>query len=205
MSLSLVYLIQQIGFLMNSEHDIVNIRLLSICPPDALRPYYQEGYLVGTDEITIEYDSKDELDFNNRLVAKFRLERNKDFWGNDFGNIPKSALYPTDKVFGEICTQIKEKIVSGRLGRFLQERTNLENLILTLSRRGIDKVYSINEAINILQQEETISTEIQLKLHELRHFRNSAIHGPDIFTHHELKSKLNEITTLRNAIKDLDL
>ncbi len=54
---------------LNSEHDIVNIRLLSICPPDALRPYYQEGYLVGTDEITIEYDSKDELDFNNRLVA----------------------------------------------------------------------------------------------------------------------------------------
>ena len=95
--------------------------------------------------------------------------------------------------------------MSGRLGRFLQEWTNIENLILTLSRRGIDKVYSINEAINILQQEETISTEIQLKLHELRHFRNSAIHGPDIFTHHELKSKLNEITTLRNAIKYLDL
>ncbi len=140
-----------------------------------------------------------------RIVAKFRLERNKDFLGNDFGNIQKSALYPTDKVFGEICTQIKEKIVSGRLGRFLQEWTNLENLILTLSRRGIDKVYSINEAINILQQEETISTEIKLKLHELRHFRNSAIHGPDIFTHHELKSKLNEITTLRNAIKYLDL
>jgi len=27
----------------NSEHDIINIRLLSICPPTALRPYFQEG------------------------------------------------------------------------------------------------------------------------------------------------------------------
>ena len=32
----------------NSEHDLVTVRLLSICPPDALRPYYQEGYLAGT-------------------------------------------------------------------------------------------------------------------------------------------------------------
>ena len=29
----------------HSEHDIVNVRLLSICPPQALRPYFQEGYL----------------------------------------------------------------------------------------------------------------------------------------------------------------
>ena len=28
--------------------DLINIRLLSICPPEAQRPYFQEGYLVGT-------------------------------------------------------------------------------------------------------------------------------------------------------------
>lgn len=31
----------------SSERGIQIIRLLSICPPNALRPYYQEGYLVG--------------------------------------------------------------------------------------------------------------------------------------------------------------
>ena len=35
----------------NSEHEIVNIRLLNICPPEAIRPYFQEGFLVGTDKI----------------------------------------------------------------------------------------------------------------------------------------------------------
>jgi hypothetical protein len=53
----------------NSEHDLINIRLLSICPPDALRPYFQEGYLAATSDIEHEYDSKSELDFK-------RLSRN---------------------------------------------------------------------------------------------------------------------------------
>ena len=65
----------------NSEHDIVNIRLLSICPPEALRPYFQEGYLACTEDITNEYDSKDKLDFNNRLIAKFKISMEANFLG----------------------------------------------------------------------------------------------------------------------------
>jgi hypothetical protein len=57
----------------NSEHDVVNIRLLSICPPAALRPYFQEGYLAGTADVTTEFDSKTEVHFRNRLVAKFAI------------------------------------------------------------------------------------------------------------------------------------
>lgn len=95
---------------MNSEHDIINIRLLSICPPTALRPYFQEGYLVGTDGITSKYDSKGELDFNNRLVAKFEIPNNKSFWGDDFHQIPKNSLYPENDPIEEICKIIKEDI-----------------------------------------------------------------------------------------------
>jgi len=65
----LPYLTNRISI--NSEHDLINIRLLSICPPTAFRPYFQEGYLAGTDDITTNYDTKNELDFNNRLLAKF--------------------------------------------------------------------------------------------------------------------------------------
>ena len=66
----------------NSEHDVVNVRLLSICPPAAIRPYFQEGYLTGTTDVTTEFDSKTELDFRNRLVAKFAIPRTSNrFWG----------------------------------------------------------------------------------------------------------------------------
>jgi len=91
----------------NSEHDIVNIRLLSICPPTALRPYFQEGYLVGTDGITDNYDTKGELDFNNRLVAKFEIPNNDSFWGDDFHGIPENLLYPENDPVLELCKEIR--------------------------------------------------------------------------------------------------
>jgi hypothetical protein len=75
--LGLPYVTNRISI--NSEHDIVNVRLLSICPPAALRPYFQEGYLAGTADVTTEFDSKTELDFRNRLVAKFAIPRTKAF------------------------------------------------------------------------------------------------------------------------------
>lgn len=94
----------------NSEHDIINIRLLSICPPTALRPYFQEGYLVGTDGITSKYDSKGELDFNNRLVAKFEIPNNESFWGEGFHQIPKNSLYPENDPIEDLCDTIKNAI-----------------------------------------------------------------------------------------------
>ena len=54
----------------NSEHDIVNVRLLSIFPPDELRPYFQDGYLAGTEDLTTEYESKTELDFKKLTNCK---------------------------------------------------------------------------------------------------------------------------------------
>lgn len=93
----------------NSEHDLVNIRLLSICPPTALRPYFQEGYLVSTDGITDKYDTKSELDFNNRLVAKFEIPTDISFWGGkDFDGIPDHLLYPDADPVLELCREIKE-------------------------------------------------------------------------------------------------
>ena len=84
----------------SSEHGIQNIRLLSVCPPDALRPHYQEGHLIG-DYPTLGYDEKmeidlHEVDFNRRLVCKFRLKP-----GGNFQLIPDEFLFPSsdqDKV-----------------------------------------------------------------------------------------------------------
>lgn len=92
----------------NSEHDLVNVRLLSICPPDALRPYYQDGYLAATEGITTEYDNKKEkLDFKRRLIAKFEIPTSPDFWGEGFSSIPESVLYPKNDRIEELCKGLK--------------------------------------------------------------------------------------------------
>lgn len=81
------------GISINSEQEIVNLRLLSACPPLALRPYFQEGFLVGTADITDNFDDKNELDFNRRLIAKFSIPRDASFWNGSLGMIPRELLY----------------------------------------------------------------------------------------------------------------
>lgn len=90
------------------EQELLNVRLLSICPPKALRPYFQEGYLVGSfpsQEDTIKH----QYDFARRLVAKFRLSRDT-FVDENFRPIPPSTLFPADDVVGKNCNQIKRAL-----------------------------------------------------------------------------------------------
>lgn len=96
----------------NSEHDLVIVRLLSICPPMALRPYFQEGYLAGTMDITQEYTDKSELDFSNRLIAKFSIPTDLSFWGQKFDAIPQNLLFPPDDRMEEISKEIKKQVIS---------------------------------------------------------------------------------------------
>ena len=86
------------------EEELLNIRLLSICPPGAHRPYFQEGFLVGTfpSRMLAKHPS---LDIGRRLIAKFRLKRQR-FWDKSFQAIPKKALYPSDAI-EQICKEIK--------------------------------------------------------------------------------------------------
>jgi hypothetical protein len=86
----------------SSEHGIQIIRLLSICPPSALRPHFQEGFLVGeyptiSFKTKAEYD-RNEFDFGQRLLCKFRLGRRTSFWTKDFPMISKRALYPNARM-----------------------------------------------------------------------------------------------------------
>jgi hypothetical protein len=82
----------------SSEHGIQIIRLLSICPPSALRPHFQEGFLLGeyptiSFKTKAEYD-RNEFDFGERLLCKIRLGPKASFWTKDFPVIPERALYP---------------------------------------------------------------------------------------------------------------
>jgi hypothetical protein len=90
------------------EEEMLNIKLLSICPPRAMRPYYQEGYLAGTFPIDESMRSV-RFDVARRLVAKFVLIKKK-FWDSDFPPMPDQALYPQRDPVKLICERIKQLI-----------------------------------------------------------------------------------------------
>lgn len=87
----------------SAEASVTILRLSSVCPPEAVRPHIQEGYLLGEyPEISTwnqkrQYENY-ETDFGLRLIAKFRF-RPASFWqvDRDFPQIPKSALYPASE------------------------------------------------------------------------------------------------------------
>ena len=86
------------------EEQLLNIKLLSICPPEAIRPYYQEGYLAGNFPI-IETARSSKLDPARRLVAKFKLRKIR-FWNKNFQAIPENALMPKYDPMKKICDRI---------------------------------------------------------------------------------------------------
>ena len=83
----------------SAEAGLQIVRLSSVCPPSALRPHIQEGYLLGEYPDMSAYDQKQnyalsEIDFGRRLVAKFRFNLGT-FWKKDeFPLVSHAALYP---------------------------------------------------------------------------------------------------------------
>lgn len=84
----------------SAEAGLQIVRLSSVCPPTAVRPHIQEGYLLGEYPEMGGYDQKElyhhyEIDFGRRLVAKFCFDPRK-LWKNDaFPKVEQSALYPS--------------------------------------------------------------------------------------------------------------
>lgn len=190
----------------NSEEDIVNIRLLSICPPDALRPYFQEGYMAGTPDVTSNFETKTELDFRNRLIAKFAIPRAKDFWNTGFEATPRGALYPLkDRVHGlcqEVITQIsKKEAASGDPGQLLVEWGKLEEQLLPRARRLTEKNISVREAIKALEGRGLISEEVAGRLDEVRRVRNTVAHTPSQLESTQVQRALDQLRQVAKSIR----
>lgn len=81
----------------SAEAGLQIIRLSSVCPPSAVRPHIQEGYLLGEYPEMVGYEQKElyhhyEIDFGRRLVAKFRFDP-RSFWKRDtFPKVKEDAL-----------------------------------------------------------------------------------------------------------------
>jgi hypothetical protein len=83
----------------SAEANLQIVRLSSACPPDAVRPHLQQGYLLGEyPEITDFQENTNypeyEMDLGRRLIAKFRFDP-ATFWKSlNFPKATEEALYP---------------------------------------------------------------------------------------------------------------
>ncbi len=182
----------------NSEHDLINIRLLSISPPQALRPFFQEGYLVGTEFICDEYENKMELDFNRRLLAKYKIPNSNIFWGDRFNKIDEKLLYPEGDIINVICKQIKDdlnyKVSAGNqsIGNFLLKWNRLEEWIRSLGGGQ----YNTAHGLKYLQYNNQFDNFNLNRIYEARKFRNKVIHEPHTV-------KLNELHEYDSMLENL--
>jgi len=95
----------------HTYEELVNIRLLNICPPEAQRPFFQEGYLLGTfPNYRLDEPSRViQFDPARRIVAKFEIPIDPGFWGKDFRKIPTEYIYPESDIVKTICESIKSQ------------------------------------------------------------------------------------------------
>lgn len=196
--LGLPYVTNRISI--NSEEDVVNIRLLSICPPSALRPYFQEGYMAGTPDVTTRYEVKTELDFRNRLIAKFAIPRAKSFWGKSLGKLEDDELYPSDDHILALCREVQQNMQvlpsRGQLGQFLLEWGLFEERLLARARQITERNISMAEAINVLTKEGRLPGTMAARLQAVRKIRNMAAHHPTAVNDETVAVALQELREL---------
>jgi hypothetical protein len=184
----------------NSEEEVVNIRLLSICPPAALRPYFQEGYMAGTSDVTTAFETKTELDFRNRLIAKFAIPRAKRFWSSGFEATPRTALYPSSDRVEELCREVTGRLRAesgvGDLGQLLVEWAILEERLLGRARQITERNLSVREALLSLVRRGELAEDVAAGLDRVRHVRNIAAHRPGRVKRAEVDEALRELRAL---------
>jgi len=89
-----------------SDLGIVLIKLQNVVPVKALRPRYQEGYLVGNYPIRPTKTNGDDL--ANRMVAKFCVDNTDGkFWDKYFQPMPREILYPEKDEVEESLLKVK--------------------------------------------------------------------------------------------------
>lgn len=191
----------------NSEEDVVNIRLLSICPPSALRPYFQEGYMAGTPDVGTNFETKTELDFRNRLIAKFAMPRAQRFWNAGFEATPKTALYPPGDEVEVLCHEVvaqlqAERAGEGGMGELLVEWAKLEERLLARARQVSERNVSVRDALRVLVEHGILSEEVAAGLDRVRRVRNTAAHMPGRLEGFEADRALHELRELRKRIPE---
>lgn len=184
--LAMPYYISRIST--NSEAEMTSIRLISIAPPAARRPYYQEGFLIGEEDIFLEAPEKNsDFDFNRRLVYKFKIPNTDDFWESET-RLTEALLYPGNDEILRMCIGVKEeateKVIASntkskekQLGQFLRIWSSIEVLL----RNAYEYRYKDSQYIYIAKNYAQLlenNRDLEIRYEKLRHIRNSLVHNP---------------------------
>lgn len=186
----------------NSEQETIIVRLLSISPPQALRPYYQDGYLVGTEFVIEDFDNKQELDLVRRLVSKYKIKNNNSFWDQDVNKISSELLYPNDDEFIEIANEIENRLskisydsddFAEEYGKFMLKWIEIEK---HSNNQSAAKVFNSHYKNNVIGQ------HLYEKIQRLRTFRNNLVHNPNFVSINDLKKYNIDIQETINELKN---
>jgi hypothetical protein len=174
--LAMPYLTNRITY--NSEEDLILVRLLSICPPAAKRPFYQDGYVVGTTDLTDDFDDKSELYVVNRLVAKFKIENSEKYWGSELSSLSSECIYPVDDTYRKIQEEVIELRNRGfyenTVGDFLQLWNEFERI--TKAKVKANTYAPISTAFKELADYNYDYKKYFSMFNEVRNFRNQLVH-----------------------------
>lgn len=162
--------------------------------------------MAGTPDVTSNFEAKTELDFRNRLIAKFAIPRAKTFWNAGFEGTPRTALYPPADRVHELCQGIihqinQEGTDSGELGQLLVEWARFEEQLLPHARRVTERNVSIREAINALLKGDQIDYVTRDGLEKIRRIRNTAAHTPGQVNMIEVRDALHKLRQLAKTIR----
>ena len=90
---------------------IVMVKLQAACPPEAKRPHYQQGYLVGSLPHSPKPHTYGARDLALRLVAKFHIKDAVRFWQPDgLTALPKKLMMPENDTIAAKVQEICEKV-----------------------------------------------------------------------------------------------
>ena len=90
------------------DDGLVLVKLQNVCPPEALRPHFQEAYLAG--KLPVSSMKKAEDNFATKLIGKYFLDNsNGNFWKDGFKQIPGKVLCPSKDTYFERLNSIFKK------------------------------------------------------------------------------------------------
>ena len=164
------------------------------------------GYLAGTADLTTDYDDKNELDFNRRLVAQFEIPNDASFWGKGLSRVGDDELYPSDDSIRDLCAMIDVGLGVGpapeALGRFVASWAALEQSLVSRAQQYKDRILTFGQALKVLRRGGQISDERFTDLDELRQIRNRAMHGQDIPPDNILLRAAERIEAIRHEMRE---
>ena len=88
---------------------------------------------------------------------------------------------------------------------FLQLWSAIESRLLTLARARVERVFSVIEAIRVLEQFEVLPIDLSKRLNTVRQTRNMAVHNPEKLKAGQLVTSSDELRSLADALKDISV